>query len=292
MSIIIESGNSVHFTCSARLIDDDRDVASDWASQHIKTNKFIKWIVGRYVEADNANRNNQYWTLSDLQAKHSTVDHTPMNMGHRHNEIVGTVVASEMIYPTDESAADQNPFVETVGAFWKWYFPEQLSAIEKAYSEGSLYQSMESVSDTVTCVGEGGCGQTFDYAGPMSDTYCDCIREHRASKQLDNPHFLGTGLIIPPDRPGWTNAEINEISKMTTDDEKHRVLASIAAESPHLSPDEWEKVMWTLQFQAFHDEILSATKEHEVAVEEMSNRKPPSLIALQVAQGFMAKSRY
>ena len=117
MSIIIESGNSVHFTCSARLIDDDRDVASDWASQHIKTNKFIKWIVGRYVEADNANRNNQYWTLSDLQAKHSTVDHTPMNMGHRHNEIVGTVVASEMIYPTDESAADQNPFVETVGAF-------------------------------------------------------------------------------------------------------------------------------------------------------------------------------
>ena len=90
----------------------------------------------------------------------------------------------------------------------------------------------------------------------------------------------------------WTNAEINEISKMTTDDEKHRVLASIAAESPHLSPDEWEKVMWTLQFQAFHDEILSATKEHEVAVEEMSNRKPPSLIALQVAQGFMAKSRY
>lgn len=666
MSIIIESENSVHFSCRVQLVDDDRDVASDWAGQHIKTNKFLKWIIGRYVEADNANSNKQYWTLSDLQSKHSTVDHTPINMGHRRNEIVGTIVASEMIYPTNESAElVQNPFVETVGAFWKWYFPEQLSAIEKAYSEGNCWQSMESVSDTITCVGENGCGLTFDYAGPMSDTYCfvpetlvlmadgtrkridqievgdwvvthrgvapvthlfereysgdlvnlrhigssevismtpnhpvrtfdyvgkkkkgwaieteldswgwtaagelesqtlelaypviespftldllslfpeeleeradnrvylkskslgrktkfgldrfislsdslmtlaglyaaegsvweksvswslhvdevdahDAIRlaikeldagnvyiyqpkqtkgvsvrvtngplglllkylcgaksrekhlsseimlaplsyqkvfydwycygdghfsningtmqirttspilarnisdmalrlgqiptiyhrlrqpggpdnrlierdiwqiqvnqgsrssihrhgffhrdvkdvkitdyhgmvynfevegdhsyvvenlvvhncvhlqEHTASKQLNNPHFLGAGLIIPPDRPGWTNAEINELSKLTTDDEKDRVLASIAAESPHLSPKEWENLMWALQFEAYHSEIAKMLKSHEEAAEDML-RKPPSLIALQVAQGFMAKSRY
>ena len=127
MSIVVESDDAVFISSLARLVDDDRDVASDWAGKHIKTNKFIKWVIGRYVEADNANRNGQYWTLRDLQLKHDTVHHTPMNMGHRQHDVVGTVVASEMIYPSDEG----NPYVETVGAFWKYYFPNELEQLKQ-----------------------------------------------------------------------------------------------------------------------------------------------------------------
>ena len=279
MPIILETDKTVLIAGTARLIDDDKDIASDWASKHIKTNKYIKWIVGKYVEADRANRNGQYWSLGDLQLKHGTVNHSPMNMGHRQQDIVGTVVASEMIYP---DLVELNPYVETVGAFWKWYRPEALSEIEAAYETGNLWNSMECISDTVTCVGDDSCGKTFDYAGPMSDTYCACIQEHRSVKQLDNPHFLGVGIITPPERPGWSNAEINSIAAHTTDEQKQELLASVAQAAPHLSPEQWETTMWALQFDAFANQ---ETVEDEFY-------KPVSLIAQHVANQFMAKSRY
>lgn len=278
MSIMLETDSTVFFAGIASLFDDERDVASDWAGQHIKTNKYIKWVIGKYVEADKVNNNGQYWTLKDLQNKHTTVDHTPMNMGHRPHDIVGTVVASEMIYP---DRSDMNPYVETVAAFWKWYRPEELKKLEEAYSTGNAWQSMEAVSDTVTCVGPEGCGETFDYAGPNSDTYCSCIQNHRGHKQLDNPHFLGSGLIIPPDRPGWSNADINSIARHTTDEQKHEMLVAIADAAPHLSSSEWEKVMWALQFEAF---------SNENAVVE--SKKTSSEIARVVASQFLASSRY
>ena len=46
MPIILETDKTVLIAGTARLIDDDKDIASDWASKHIKTNKYIKWIVG------------------------------------------------------------------------------------------------------------------------------------------------------------------------------------------------------------------------------------------------------
>jgi hypothetical protein len=276
--MILETDNTVFFAGTASLFDDERDIASDWAGKHIKTNKYIKWVIGKYVEADNANGNGQYWTLKDLQKKHSTVDHTPMNMGHRPHDIVGTVVASEMIYP---DRSDMNPYVETVAAFWKWYRPEELKALEEAYKTGNSWQSMEAVSDTVTCVGPEGCGKTFDYAGPNSDTYCACLQDRRGHKQLDNPHFLGSGLIIPPDRPGWSNADINSIARRTTDEQKHEMLASIAEAAPHLASSEWEKVMWALQLEAFsRDEVVEESK------------RSVSEIAQKVANQFLASSRY
>lgn len=279
MSIVVESDDAVFISSLARLVDDDRDVASDWAGKHIKTNKFIKWVIGRYVEADNANRNGQYWTLKDLQLKHDTVHHTPMNMGHRQHDVVGTVVASEMIYPSDEG----NPYVETVGAFWKYYFPNELEHIETAYKSGNLWQSMEALSDTITCVGEGSCGESFQYQGPMSDSYCQHIQQHQTYRQMDNPHFLGAGLIIPPDRPGWSNAEIKDMSKLTTDEQKEELLASIAVEVPHQSPAQWETTMWALQFDALADQLATAKEQEEY-------RTPPSLISMYVANQFLATS--
>lgn len=257
MTILTEGENSFFISGQAIMVDTDRDLASEWASRHIVNNPALKWIVAKYVEANNANSNGQYWSLEDLRMNQMSIHHSPMNMGHRANEIVGTFVASEMIYPAHE---DQNPYIETVGAFWKYYFPNELAIVEMAYNAGALWTSMECVSESVTCVGPEGCGQTFPYQGPHSDTYCEHIQEGRAYRQLDNPHFLAGALIYPPDRPGWKSADVKEFAGSVPDEEKDRILAAVAAESPHLSAAEWEQTMFSLLSQQYKADLASKVR--------------------------------
>jgi hypothetical protein len=101
MTIVTENSKSFYLTTSVDLVEQDRDMAAHWASQHIVDNKAYRWIIGKYVEADNANSNGQYWTLDDLRMSQPTIKHAPMNMSHRANHIVGTYVASEMMYPEE-----------------------------------------------------------------------------------------------------------------------------------------------------------------------------------------------
>ena len=244
MTILTENNNSFFFSSPAILVESDRDLASDWASSHIVSNPALKWIVGKYVEADSANSNGQYWSLADLRLKQPTIQHSPMNIGHRPNDIVGTFVASEMIYPTQ---VDQNPYIETVGAIWKYYFPEEVALVEQAYKTGELFLSMECISDSITCVGPNGCGETFAYLGPMSLSYCEHIRDRTGFRQLDNPHFLAGALIAPPDRPGWKNASVNEMSTLFEkhSDEATKVYAELNSES-HLSESKKEQLVFQL----------------------------------------------
>lgn len=248
MTTIIETDTSIFINGPVQLIASERDIASEWASKHIVTNPHLRWIVGKYVEADKANSNGQLWTLDDLRMAKPSISYAPMNLLHRENDIVGTYVGSELVYPTDEAT---NPFIETVGAFWKYYFPEELEVIEAAHSMGALSSSMECISDSVTCVGPESCGETFSYRGPNHASYCEHIREHRSHRQLNQPHFLAGALIFPPERPGWKGAMVSDISKSVGDEELHRVYTSIAADFSHLTPKEWEAQMFALVEQAF-----------------------------------------
>lgn len=246
MTTLVETDKSFYLSAPARILDTERDMASEWAGAHIMTNPALKWITGKYVEADNANSNGQYWTLEDLRLKQPTITHAPMNIAHDPNYIVGTYVASELIYAAEEG---QNPFIETLGAYWKYYFPDELADVEAAHKNGRLFQSMECISDSVTCVGPDSCGETFPYAGPMADAYCDHIKERASYRQLNNPHFLAGALILPPYRPGWKGASVNELSqldKLVSDERKDRMLQSIAVEAPELSASEWEILMFTI----------------------------------------------
>jgi len=248
MTILTEGNDSLFITTQATLIEDDRDTAA-WASKYIVSNKNIKWVLGKYVEADNANSNGQYWQYDDLRMSQPTISHSPMNIDHHAQEIVGTWVASEMMHPTDQDSVI-NPYIETLGAFWKFYFPDTLKKVEAAYNTGGLFISMECVSESITCAGDNGCGETFDYAGPNSQSYCSHIKDRASFRQLNNPSFLGGALIVPPNKPGWSNAEVKEISKMTSDETKNKILVEIAKEMPHATPSEWEKTMWAIQMQA------------------------------------------
>ena len=253
MTILTEGTNSLFLTAPATIVDTEKETAA-WASQHIVTNKNIKWIIGNYVESDNANSNGQYWEYNDLRMSQPSINHSPMNIDHHANEIVGTWVASEMLMPADNSNI-VNPYIETLGAFWKFYFPEKLRQVESAYESGQLFISMECVSDTITCVGDQGCGKEFAFAGPMSPTYCEHILNRTGHKRLNASQFLAGALIMPGNRPGWKSAAVKDISALTTDEQKHEILKEIAKTAPHLGPSEWERLMWRLQMQSIEQSL-------------------------------------
>lgn len=249
MTVLTEGNHSFFITTPAILIDDSIDTASQWAKDHIVKNEAIKWIVGNYVESDNANSNGQYWKFDDLLVAKPTISYSPMNIDHHQNEIVGTWTASEMVYP--ENGPVLNPYIEVLGAYWRYYFPETLKEVQAGFESGALSISMECVGDSVTCVGDGSCGETFQYLGPDHESYCAHMRDHSSDRQINNPHFLGGALILPGNRPGWKHARVNEISNLINEDEAHEQIKSIAKTFPNADIADWEALMWELQLKKF-----------------------------------------
>lgn len=245
MSVLIEGTNSFFIGSQAELLTDERETASEWASKHIHHNPALKWVLGKYVEADNANSNKQYWSLADLQMSQPTIEHAPMNILHRPRNIVGAFVATEMMYPKEDHAEIFNPYIEALGVFWKYYFPTELEAVQRAHDEGSLFFSMECVAESITCSGDNGCQETFDYAGTSSPGYCSHLNDHASIKQLNKPHFLGGALVIPPGKPGWKKASIESLSTLVQEHaaEAEKAYLQISEEFPHLSSKEWEFMM-------------------------------------------------
>lgn len=253
MTIMTEGRNSLYLTTTATLFDDGTDQAA-WASKYVVKNRHIKWVLGNYVEADNANSNGQYWEYENLRLSQPTINHSPMNVDHRQRNIVGTWVANEMVYPTDQDSI-VNPYIETLGAFWKYYFPEVLEKVEEAFDQGKLFISMEAISETVTCAGENGCQGVFPYDGPSSPTYCQHIQSRSSYRQLNNSEFLAGALIMPGNRPGWKKADVKDLSALTTDEEKDKILVEIAKMAPHQSFKENEQTMWAIQMQALMETV-------------------------------------
>lgn len=100
--------------------------------------------------------------------------------------------------------------IETTAAVWRFLFPKQTDAIEKAAADHGLYFSMECISREVACVdtpGRPGCGEQFGYADYDAGRTCAHLRERSAVRRFVDPIFLGGAVIVPPVRPGWANAE-------------------------------------------------------------------------------------
>lgn len=256
MTQIIEGPNSIFLCSSARLIDDDRDVASSvWARDKIIPNKHVKWILANYVEADNANRNKQYWSLDNLRLGQPTISHSPLNMNHEGHNIVGTIVASEFQYPLEDTAAAGifNPYIEVLGAMWKFYFPDELKKVEDAYEAGALFISMECVAESISC---SICKGEWAYEGPSHLSYCNHVNNRESDIEFNNPHFLGGGLITPPNRPGWGNAVTNEIARMSnmTDGQSQLALVAMQQEAPdtNLTAAQWEAMMYSATLSRFN----------------------------------------
>lgn len=224
-SLVVEKSDSVIIASRAVILPEDREVASSWASKYVYRNPGFKWILGNFAEADNPNRNHQLMEFTQLSAAQDSIRHTPMNMIHT-KKAVGTFVSGEMIYPNDVDR-NVNPYLEALSVFWKYAYGDEYKVVEMAHEGGQLFYSMEAVPSSLTCVGEFGCGAEFAYRGPKSDTYCDHINNLVSDRQMNDPVFVGGALIVPPVKPGWSNAAIKELAAFVDDSKNDLVTDNI-----------------------------------------------------------------
>lgn len=224
---------------------DDGHLALAAAATTLSRRPDFGWLAGRYICADTVNRNGHIFRLSDVQRRHDTVVHTPLNMLHRQHHVVGTWVQSDLLYPTHAAAGDGDlpmPYTFTTAAFWRYPFNDEWLAVRKAHEQGLAFISMECQPETLTCAE---CGGNYPYRGPIDSSYCPDMRTNLvAPKYLENPLFIGGGAIIPPARPGWKDADITKLAAMClaateTDD----MWNAIVAAAPTLSDGEWLAIM-------------------------------------------------
>ena len=251
----------------ATVVADDRELA--WAEKFVRQDQDIKWILGNFVEAANANSNGHIFPLEDLKAARETIPHKPLNMLHHGNYIVGAFAAAEMMWPEgidgdgvgvdlakQQAAveAGQFPYIEALSAFWRTQFAEEFDLVERAHKEGALYYSMEAVPVSLNCTVDG-CKfkeEAVKYDGRTSDTYCDHINKPRGEKILNKPHFGAGALIVPPVKPGWKKADISEMTTLLNQhaDEAEAIYANLQEELPHLNSATWESMMNLIMLQA------------------------------------------
>lgn len=239
-NVIVEGRQGLYLAGRASLVEDSREIA--WAEQHVRHDPDLKWVLGNYVEADNANSNGHIFPLEDLKDAQGTISNKPLNMLHQERRIVGHYVGAEMLYPTEGSTS--YPYVEALAAFYRYYFPDEYEVVEAAHKEGALFFSMEAAPQELACAAEG-CGLTFAYRGRKHDSYCAHLQEPVARRRLIKPHFKGGALIIPPIRPGWTNADVKELSALVERDVEmaEHVYEQVKDAAPHLEARIWEALM-------------------------------------------------
>jgi len=209
--------------------------------------------------------------------------HTPLNMIHDYNHVIGSHVASRLVEPSTSSVAAADALadmaagarravapldslhVQTMSGMWRYAFPRHYERIRDAHEEGMLTTSMEVVPPTVTCMQCPAERATFPYRGADA-TYpgCDHIRPGaRAPRKLNMPHFTGGAIIIPPVRPGWADANILEIAA-AHEDVAHSVLDQVHDLSPHLSERQAENVMAQLVAMAVGPLPEPAPRVHSI----------------------------
>lgn len=244
MTALIEVDNKLFVTAKASVVEDGFDSAS-WISEKIIHHPGHRWILGRYVEADNPNSNMQYWSLESLWASYHTIWNTAMNINHVQTDVVGAWNYSDIIYP-DSADSGINPYVEALGVFWQARFPDLYEDVAKAYSTGQLYVSMECTAESITCGGDNGCGATFEYRGPFDASYCSHIRDRSAYRSFNNPVFHGGALIMPGTQPGWSGAWVKDLSKA----ERDLIMEQLSGIDADGDVADWERSMWAIQMAA------------------------------------------
>lgn len=270
-----EGNNRIYMAGEAWLIGairQDIEVAtSEWAKNYMVPNQANSYLIGQFVEADRANNNKQYFKLGDLLVAQPTISYAPLNVNHE-GEPVGAFVASEMQYPKSE---DEHPYIETLAAMWKHYYPKAYEAIQKAYAEKSLFLSMEAVPQSLSTIGGSDDTAEYAYEGRTSKNYPDEINERSCEAiVLNNPHFVGGAAIIPPARPGWSKADVKQLSHLVEKnwERAEAIYSGVQEMAPELDSKAWEIMMGEL--------ILMANEDAKVLTPKARNALKPGDFAI------------
>lgn len=261
-----EGNNRIYIAGDAWMLGETRDgievASSEWASTHMIPNEANSYILGRFVEADRANGNKQYFMLGDLLMAQPTINYAPLNINHQ-GPPVGAFISSEMQYPKEQG---ENPYIEALSAFWKAYFPDTYDKVKAAFAEGALFYSMEAVPETLSTLGGADDAIQYAYEGRTSPTYPAEINDRSCEGiVLNNPHFVGGALIIPPVSPGWNRADVKQLSKYMSDqwEAAEAIYQGVQEMAPQLGPKEWEAMMGALILGAMEHAAVLDTKQRK-----------------------------
>ncbi len=157
----------------------------------------------------------------------------------------GTYAAEAAASP--QSAAEtRDPHIVTAASVWRWIYPDEATVIEWAAEKGQLWQSMECISESVICTEDhGGCGRQVSYIDYIhkADAACDHMREGSGVRRFADPTFLGTGIIVPPTRPGWADADVTVLRDDLTEAAKLSEKAYAQMGNPDIPAATFEQMM-------------------------------------------------
>jgi hypothetical protein len=217
-------------------------------------NQHLLWMQGRFVGADQPNRNGALWSSGDLELGRATVAHGPLNWLHQDRHVIGTIADAHLVpaHPSDQAASNEptggndggndtlgQTHIAALSAIWRWIYPDEASVVQMASDAGCLAYSMECIAEKVECAGETGCGQSYTYKEYAQGHACDHLRDRASIRRLVNPTFLGGAVIVPPSRPGWADANATTLRANAAMAEK----AFQQAGCPDIPTTTWEQMM-------------------------------------------------
>lgn len=187
-----------------------REVA-EGPSSRLTADDFLLHLSGRLVEAEKANENGAFWTQGDLEFGMPSIALGPLNWLHDERRVVGVLTDARMVSREQAAAVNLGPHVVSDAMMWKWLAGREAAAVEHFAEQRQAYYSMECVSREIACVGENGCGATMDYLDAQNKTEkaCEHVKDHSSARRFVNPIFQGAAIIVPPTKPGWTNADLS-----------------------------------------------------------------------------------
>ena len=269
-TLVLEQGNSTYLVNSARLVKTD-DEAADYAAEATvdwnvdKSNPFVQWIAGDFVEADNANQNGQFWTAGDLELAEYSIRYAPLNMVHKFRQPIGFYAATKTVKLDRKDAALKlvkpeekagSMKIQALSGLWTHIFPFEAAQAEAADDANLLFYSMECRGTHLTCGtdearGLQGCGETFDYM--QVDTHCEHLLERSSVRHIVSPTFRGGALIVPPVRPGWKNANASILTEAVMQEaasfaeQNEKAYNQLNADGTELSASAWEQRLSVIQ---------------------------------------------
>ncbi len=208
-------GDKFYATSKAYIVTEPKDMPVEMASEFSmsSSNASFIWIAGRYVQADNANKKGHFWTVNDLKESEASIAHTPLNVAHKWDRPIGTVVQTKMVQRENADAGLTNPEIQALSVIWAAVFPQVATEVKDAHKQGTLFYSMECVAEQKQCLQ---CEQTFDYAATGAEVCEHLGQDDRAPRRFINTMFLGAALIFPPERPAWKDADITDVASELT----------------------------------------------------------------------------
>lgn len=207
-----EHNGKVYITAKASIIADPNDLPRELAFQlkGQRLNPNFMWISGRYVQGEKPNSNGQFWTTEDLKANEYSIRYVPLNVLHEWNRPVGVFVETKLVHREAASGEELLPEIQALSLLWANNFPGVAEAARAAHAKDQLWYSMECIGESKQCLT---CNKTFEWAAAR---VCQHLEESKvAPRRLINPTFQGGALIFPPTRPGWKDAEVDEVAAAT-----------------------------------------------------------------------------